>query len=71
MKDKKPIRHGHQGNRKIARVKYKDNEKDTPWVYSDLMTEAQATRLQYRLRRINYTVQWTCNDTVNPIKPTK
>jgi len=67
MKVQKPIRHGHQGNRKIARVKYKDNEKNTPWVYSDLMTEAQATRLQYRLRRINYTVQWTCNDTVNPI----
>ena len=66
MRAKKPIRHGHQGNRKIARVKYRDNTEDN-WVYSDLMTEAQATRLQYRLRRIDCLVQWTCNDTVNPI----
>lgn len=73
-----PKRHGHQGNRKIAQVRYKNSEKDiaeaksegfdisTDWKYSPIMTVKQSSIYAVRLRRIEYDVEWTMNVKTNP-----
>lgn len=74
-----PKRHGHQGNRKIAQVRYKNSDKEiaeaksegydisTDWKYSPIMTVKQATQYQRELRRIEYDVEWTINVKTNPL----
>ena len=73
-----PKRHGHQGNRKIAQVRYKNSDREiaeaksegfdisTDWKYSPIMTVKQASLYAMRLRRIEYDVEWTMNVEINP-----
>jgi hypothetical protein len=75
---RKPKRHGHQGNRKIAQVRYKNSDREiaeaksegfdisTDWKYSPIMTVKQASLYAIRLRRIEYDVEWTMNVEINP-----
>jgi len=75
-----PKRHGHQGNRKIAQVRYKNKESyvdqalgegfeiSTDWIYSPIMTVKQARLFVVDLRRCEgYDVDWTLNVKASPL----
>jgi len=75
--DRKKIR-GHQGNRKIARVKWKRTKEDielalseglelsTDWEYSPLLTVKAAVRYYNELKR-SWDAEWTDNNETRPL----